>query len=113
MRGIVPNIEMAGLPIRVNAISPSWTITGLVPKELVEVIGKYCEWQGPEVVARNVALLMADESRQGQLHYSVGGRYYEVEDAILLPAAKAIVGENDEDKVIGELHKMSSKLGYS
>lgn len=113
MRGIVPNIEMAGLPIRVNAIGPSWTITGLVPKELVEVMGQYCESQEAEVVAKNVALLMADENRQGQLHYSVGGRYYEVEETILLPAAKSIVGENDEDKVIAELHKMSGKVGYS
>ena len=113
MRGIVPNIQMANLPIRVNAVSPSWTITGLVPTELVEVMKDYCEWQKADVVARNVALLMADDSRQGQLHYSVGGRYYEVEETMLLPAGKGIVGENDEDKVIAQLHKLRGEIGYS
>ena len=113
MRGIVPNIQTAGLPIRVNAISPSWTVTGLVPQGLREVASDYCEWQGAEVVARNVALLMADESRQGQLHYSVGGRYMEIEESKFLPAAKEVVGENDEDAVIEKLHKLRGDLGYS
>lgn len=113
MRGIVPNLQTAGLPIRVNAISPSWTITGLIPPEVVEGMRDVCEWQGAEVVARNVALLMVDEGRQGQLCYSVGGRYTEIEESVLLGAARQVVGENDEDKVIAELHRMRSDVGYS
>jgi NAD(P)-dependent dehydrogenase (short-subunit alcohol dehydrogenase family) len=113
MRGIVPNIQTAGLPIRVNAISPSWTMTGLIPPEVVEATKELCEWQGAEVVARNVAFLMADESRQGQLIYSVGGRYMEIEEARLLVAAREVVGENDEDRVIAKLHQMRSDVGYS
>lgn len=88
MRGIVPNIQSANLPIRVNSISPSWTITGLVPQELVGVMD--CEWQGPEAVARSVAILMADEGRQGQLIYSVGGRFHEIEESKFLPVARSI-----------------------
>ena len=49
MRGMIPNIQSANLPLRVNAVSPSWTITGLVPPALVEKIK--AEWQGPEAVA--------------------------------------------------------------
>ncbi len=56
---------------------------------------------------------MADEERQGQLIYSIGGRYYEIDEGVLLPAAKGVVGENDEDKVIAKLHEMRSKVGYS
>lgn len=113
MRGMIPNIRMAGLPIRVNAISPSWTVTGLVPKELVEIMAQYCEWQEASVVARDVALLMADEGRQGELHYSWGGKYREVEEGVLLPAAKEVVEENDEDMVIEQLHRLRSDIGYS
>ena len=111
MRGIVPNLQTAKLPIRVNSISPSWTITGMVPKELVDVMD--CEWQGPEAVARSVAVLMADEMRQGQLIYSVGGRFLEVEESRFLPVAREVVGENDEDVVIQKLHKVRADLGYS
>lgn len=59
MRGIVPNLIDAGLPIRVNAIAPSWTRTGLVPQEVLDVVID-AEWQGPEVVARSVAILYVD-----------------------------------------------------
>jgi NAD(P)-dependent dehydrogenase (short-subunit alcohol dehydrogenase family) len=111
MRGIVPNLQTAKLPIRVNSISPSWTITGLVPEELVKAMD--CEWQGPEAVARSVAVLMADEKRQGQLIYSVGGRFMEIEESKFLPVAREIAGENDEDAVIQKLHKVRADLGYS
>ena len=111
MRGIVPNIKSAGLPIRVNAISPSWTITGLVPPGLVDKME--VEWQSADVVARNVALLMADGSRQGQLIYSWKGRYWEIEESKFLPTAADIVGQNNEDIVIEKLHKVGSQVGYT
>lgn len=114
MRGIVPNIETQGLPIRVNAISPSWTLTGLVPSGLEKMMPDV-DWQGPDVVARSVALLMADPKRQGQLIYSWGGKFKEVEESTLLPPVVEFVGENDEDKVIAKLHKtlQGQKVGYS
>lgn len=110
VRGIVPNIETAGLPIRVNAISPSWTITGLVPPHLVDKLD--VKWQGPDVVARSVAILMADDNRQGQLIYSWEGRFLEIEESKLLPAAASIVGEANEDKVIEKLHTLGENVGY-
>ncbi|KAK3117312.1 hypothetical protein LTR53_001429 [Teratosphaeriaceae sp. CCFEE 6253] len=69
-RGIVPNLEKSGLPLRMNSVAPSWTVTGLVPKGLVEAAGHGT--QTPDVVARSVALLMADASRQGQVIESDG-----------------------------------------
>lgn len=89
MRGAVPNLVAQKLPIRVNCIGPSWTLTGLVPKEICEAAG--VETQMPDVVARQVAVLMADESRQGTFVYSSGGRNYEIEQEVLLPAAMEIV----------------------
>ncbi|KAK3053932.1 hypothetical protein LTR09_005212 [Extremus antarcticus] len=110
MRGIVPNIETAGLPIRVNAISPSWTKTGLVPQSVVDMFPDVT-WQGPDAAARSVAILMADESKQGQLIYSVGGRFMEIEQSSLLPVAAEIVGEANEDKMILRMMQMSSEIG--
>lgn len=111
MRGIVPNIESAGLPIRVNSIAPSWTKTGLVPASVVDMLPEIT-WQGPDAAARSVAILMADESRQGQLIYSWGGKFMEVEESKLLPLAVEIVGEYNEDIAIKKLHEMASKIGY-
>ena len=83
----------------------------MVPAELVKSMD--CEHQGPEAVARSVAILMADERRQGQLIYSVGGRFMEIEESKFLPVGREIVGENDEDTVIQKLHKVRADLGYS
>lgn len=111
MRGMVPNIVDAKLPIRINCISPSWTRTGLVPDELIKATGMPI--QEPEDVARVVALLMADDDRQGQLIYSVKAKHYEVEHSILLPAAKEIIGDEDwgsEDAIIREVFKHRGRL---
>ncbi|KAK3717203.1 hypothetical protein LTR37_005912 [Vermiconidia calcicola] len=107
MRGIVPNLQTANLPIRVNAIAPSWTITGLVPEGVVDQF-KDVQWQGPDAVARSVAILMADQARQGQLIFSMGGRFIEIEESKLLPVAASIVGENNEDKVIEKMQTISN-----
>ncbi|EME42794.1 hypothetical protein DOTSEDRAFT_173222 [Dothistroma septosporum NZE10] len=90
MRGAMPNIAMHKVPIRINCIGPSWTITGLVPKEIIEAAG--VESQPASVVGRNVAYLMADEGRNGEFIYSSGGRYYEIEKSCLLPAAAQACG---------------------
>lgn len=111
MRGIVPNIESAGLPIRVNAISPSWTKTGLVPDAVVDMLPDIT-WQGPDAAARSVAILMADGARQGQLIYSWGSRFWEVEESKLLPVAEEIVGKYNEDLAIKALHDKASNIGY-
>ena len=52
--------------------------------------------QGPEVVARSVALLMADRERRGQTMYSIRGKYKEM-DRILLPAALGAMETGPDD----------------
>lgn len=88
MRGAIPSIEEQSLPIRVNAIGPSWTLTGLVPRELFDNTG--IETQEPDVVARQVAVLMADNTRNGQFIYSCGGRNYEIEDKLLASSMEIV-----------------------
>lgn len=112
MRGLTPLLHPI-LPIRINAISPSWTITGLCPKGLVEDNLPGVETQEADVVGRSVAILMADPSRHGQLIYSVGGRYSEIEHAVLAKAAEQIVGPESEDVAMRKLIEAGafSKLG--
>ncbi|KAH7014003.1 hypothetical protein B0J12DRAFT_705874 [Macrophomina phaseolina] len=99
LRGLLPNIQSANLPIRLNIINPAWTDTGIVPAAVVESVG--AKTQSPDVVARSAALLMADKSRNGQAIYSAEGKLYEIEDAVLQPATRSIVGTDrlDEDTV--------------
>lgn len=100
MRSLEP-ILYPTLPIRINAIAPSWTTTGLVPEGMIEAAAGIGT-QTPTVVARSVAILFADGSRHGQLIYSVEGKYSEAE-GILLNAAAAIVGDANEDVVLAKL----------
>ena len=68
------------LPIRINAIAPSWTETGIVPASLLAALGPE-SYQSPDVVARSVTLLMADAQRHGELVYSECGRFRELENS--------------------------------
>lgn len=99
IRGLHPLLHPT-LPIRINGISPSWTATGLAPKEVVESV---VPTQTPDVVARSVALLMADGGRHGQLIYSVQGKFSEIEESVFLPAVEGIVGGLSEDAVVERL----------
>lgn len=110
MRGITPLLQ-PNIPIRVNCIAPSWTTTGLVPEGFIEQVGGIAT-QTPAVVARSVAILMADSKRSGQLIYSVEGKYSEAEGT-LLKAAADIVGEANEDLVMAKLLKAMSGYGVS
>lgn len=108
MRGLTVLLQPK-IPIRVNAISPSWTTTGIVPDGLVKHI-EGVKQQSPSVVARSVAILMADHERSGQLIYTVDGVYSEAEET-LLQAAKAVVGDMNEDLVMAQLLEAGSMLG--
>ncbi|GAB1198043.1 hypothetical protein APSETT444_007350 [Aspergillus pseudonomiae] len=89
MRGLVGRLPPS---VRVNAIAPSWTVTGLVSADFLASLGMIA--QGPEVVARSVVLLFTDSERNGHLIYSWEGKYKEIDKAEggLLSAAKDIIG---------------------
>ena len=103
MRGLTANL--AETSIRVNCVAPLWTATGLVPKMEVESLG--VTTQAPEVVAKSVALCMADESRRGQTIYSIRGKYKEVEKS-LLGTAVGILDTEPQDSPADE--KMNKEM---
>lgn len=67
------------LPIRINAIAPSWTDTGILNPEILAVIGEG-NFQSADVPARSVTVLMADKNRHGELVYSERGHYIDLEN---------------------------------
>ncbi|KAE8164808.1 hypothetical protein BDV40DRAFT_286688 [Aspergillus tamarii] len=100
---------VAQLPgnVRVNAIAPSWTSSGLVSPEFLASLGVIT--QDPDVVARSVALLFADSERNGHLIYSWEGKYKEIDQAEggILSSVKSILGNPiSEDEV---LRRMAEK----
>lgn len=104
MRGLYPAIETAGLPIRINTVAPSWTLTGLVP-DVISTAGK--KTQGPDMVARKVAVLMADGGRNGQLIYSHAGKFKEIEESLLLKVVDDILdGDIGDDIVVKRMIDM-------
>ncbi|PGH11555.1 hypothetical protein AJ79_04813 [Helicocarpus griseus UAMH5409] len=92
VRGMRQLLIHEKLPIRINAIAPSWTETGILPAVIMEQIG--VKLQPPEVPARSALLLMADESRNGQLLHSTEGKIQEVEESVLVPTAEEIIGKD-------------------
>ncbi|KAL8243558.1 hypothetical protein R6Q59_009816 [Mikania micrantha] len=101
MRGMVPVLEAAGLPIRINGIAPSWTVTGLVPAGLTEAAGKAS--QPADVPARSVACLMTDEKRNGHLIYSVDGKFKEVDESIILKVNEQFLDGLDDNVVMANI----------
>ncbi|KAI1253752.1 hypothetical protein MGN70_004145 [Eutypa lata] len=91
MRGMRQVLETEKLPIRINAVAPSWTYTGVVSEKLMNDLG--VTGQTPSVVARGAALLMADDTRKAHLLRIDQGKYEEIDEAVLLPAYERIVGE--------------------
>lgn len=78
LRSLHPNLHPK-LPIRINAIGPSWTATGLTPKEFLAGLGEG-NYQSADVVARSVTVLMADKERHGELIFSDRGSFMDVEN---------------------------------
>ncbi|KAK7734023.1 hypothetical protein SLS53_008018 [Cytospora paraplurivora] len=90
VRGLHPILVESGLPIRINAIAPTWTDTSVLPglRKIMDEIN--VEVQSAESVAKAAALLMIDSSRKGELIHVQRGKYQEIDQAILLPAADKI-----------------------
>ncbi|KAH7128526.1 hypothetical protein B0J11DRAFT_603834 [Dendryphion nanum] len=95
LRSLYDNLHPK-LPIRINAVAPSWTSTSIIPKELIAILGDTV--QTPDVVARSVLVLMADKERHGQMIYSDRGRFTDI--------------ESGEDGLLGFTRKMLG-AGYS
>jgi NAD(P)-dependent dehydrogenase (short-subunit alcohol dehydrogenase family) len=93
--------------VRLNAVAPSWTATGMIPSEFIESLGVGV--QAPEVVAKSVALLFTDQKRHAEVIYSWDGKYQEVNKAKggLLDASDELL-ENacNEETVMRQLQQM-------
>lgn len=85
MRGLKSLLQLSGIPIRLNVITPGWTETALFPREMIIAAGGSIQTSAD--VAPSAALLMADRTRSGQVIYSEEARLWEIEEAVLLPAA--------------------------
>ena len=78
MRSLTQHLHPA-LPLRINAIAPSWTATGIIPPGAVGAIGE-AEFQSSDVPARSAVLLMADGKRHGEMVFSEKGKLVELEN---------------------------------
>ncbi|KAH7385222.1 hypothetical protein DE146DRAFT_194072 [Phaeosphaeria sp. MPI-PUGE-AT-0046c] len=78
LRALHPQLHPL-LPIRINAIAPSWTQTGIVPSSVIAALGEG-NYQSADVVARSVTVLMADKARHGELIYSDRGQFKDMEN---------------------------------
>ncbi|RGP74455.1 short-chain dehydrogenase [Fusarium longipes] len=108
-RGLVPLLDAAKLPIRVNTLAPSWTESSVLP-ELKMLLGAInVELQPASVVSRCTAFLMADESRNGQLVHSERGKFKEIDEALYLPLFGKVKGEDYpfEDDVLRRLGELA------
>lgn len=74
----------------------------------MEAIG--VELMPASAVARGAALLMADESRNGNLIHVQLGKYKEIDEAVLLPAFESIKGPDypSEDEVLRRLQELAA-----
>lgn len=76
IRGLASELEGK---LRFNAVAPSWTSSKMVPVEFIQSLG--IAVQGPEVVAKSVVHLFADQERHNEVIYSWDGKYLEINQA--------------------------------
>ncbi|KAJ5780344.1 hypothetical protein N7457_005504 [Penicillium paradoxum] len=96
--------------VRLNAVSPSWTATGMVPTPFIESLGVGV--QQPETVARSVALLFSDQQRHGDVIYSWDGKFLEVnkaENGLLAAADAILVNSANEETAMRKLREASAQ----
>lgn len=101
--------KVAGLPIRVNTLAPSWTATQVLPdlKTLLDAVSQAC--QSTDVVARAVAYLMATKSRHGEIIFVCEGKFKEIENSVLAPAYESIKGDSlSDDAVLAKVMALGS-----
>lgn len=99
------------LPIRLNAISPSWTDTSIIDMP-AEVFAKVnVPLQPPSAVAKSVALLATDASRHGEMIFSVDGNFKEIEGEVLMANAVAMGLKKGDGDVYPGLVKAAREAG--
>ncbi|KAJ6027547.1 hypothetical protein N7499_001003 [Penicillium canescens] len=104
IRGLEHQIEGK---VRLNAVAPSWTATGMIPSDFIESLGVGV--QTPEAVARSVALLFTDQQRHSEVIYSWDGKYQEVNKAkggLLDASEKLLVNIANEETVMRKLREL-------
>ncbi|KAI0535004.1 short chain dehydrogenase [Xylaria digitata] len=103
MRGLHSALTAQNVPVRINAVAPSWTASSIVVQQLFNQFGIYT--QPASAVARAAANLMADESRRGHLIHVDHGIYKEVDEALLLPAYHTLPHKEttNEDEAMGQM----------
>ena len=109
VRGLVHKLEVEG-KIRLNAVAPSWTQTGMVPTEAIKAMG--VNVQSPEAVARSVVLLFADEGRHGEVIYSSQERFKEINNAdggLLSMTEKLLFNKDNLDGAMQTIIKQVTK----
>ncbi|EOD51813.1 putative short-chain dehydrogenase reductase sdr protein [Neofusicoccum parvum UCRNP2] len=115
----IPALHPLHHPIRINAIAPSWTDTGIVPGDVIRQLG--CAVMEPGDVARAALHQMADGTRDAQLVYSVGLRgggvaHREIDEG-LRGAAGALcsdeAGGPSLEAVLAETVAVQAAEGYS
>ncbi|KAJ5519964.1 hypothetical protein N7463_000417 [Penicillium fimorum] len=92
--------------VRLNAVAPSWTATGMIDAGFIEGLGVGV--QGPDAVARSVALLFNDHQRHGDVIYSWDGKYLEVnkaEGGFLAAADRLLVNSDNEETVVWKMRE--------
>ena len=106
MRGMLQVLTYNKLPIRINAIAPSYTNTGIVPEQVMNQLGAMT--QPPDAPARTALLVMADEARNGQLLHSAEGKFKEIEESVFVPMAREIIGKDKptEDTTLMKMMEM-------
>jgi NAD(P)-dependent dehydrogenase (short-subunit alcohol dehydrogenase family) len=107
MRGTSMHAKNNNLPLRINAVAPSWTRTGTVTISQAQFEKLGVISQPPEAVARSVALLATDETRSCQCIYSRGGEYVEMEEPMHATMLKQFrftgLAEEDERQSVLDL----------
>ncbi|UKZ74633.1 hypothetical protein TrVFT333_002303 [Trichoderma virens FT-333] len=104
-RGLARLAGVAGVPIRINTLMPSWTMSNVLPDLEGLMRGISHVPQPALAVARAAAHLMADASRQGDVIFVADGTYKEIEKTVLYPAYETIKGEGNpsDDEVLKRL----------
>ena len=104
---LYPNI-----PIRINGLAPAWTDTNIIPRRLIDALGD--QVQSADVVARSAVLLMADETRHGEMIFSDRGKFWDVENGdngLIVSLRRALdIPEQPEEPWIVKLREARAEV---